>query len=150
MSYYAKLNENGTITEVKQIIGDFPEDQMVSEGYYHYEYIIDIQYDSVTQKTDGTEVVVEGTKVIVRPKVVSKTDLEIYEDKLEQRRLSIPSSTERIEMMAPIIDKIIEWIDLRAVPDDPTSISAVTDEERTFIKSLVGQVSEKILLTKPE
>ncbi len=150
MSYYANLDENGNITEVKQIIGDFPEDQMVSEGYYHYEYIIDIQYDFATQKTDGTEVVVEGTKVIVRPKVVSKTDLEIYEDKLEQRRLSIPSSTERIEMMAPIIDKIIEWIDLRAVPDDPTSISAVTDEERTFIKSLVGQVSEKILLTKPE
>ena len=150
MAYYAKLNENGNISEVKQIIGDFPEDQMVSEGYYHYEYTMDIQYDSVTQKTDGVETVVEGNKVTVRPKVVSKTEQDIYEDKLEQRRLSIPSSTERIEMMAPIIDKIIEWIDLRAVPDDPTSISAVTDEERVFIKSLVGQVSEKILLTKPE
>lgn len=149
MSYYAKLDENSNIAEVKQIIGDFPEDQMVSEGYYHYEYITDIQYDSATQKTDGTEVVVEGTKVIVRPKVISKTDLEIYEDKLEQRRLSIPSSTERIEMMAPIIDKIIEWIDLRAVPGDPTSISAVTDEERQFIKDLVSQVSSKILPTKP-
>jgi len=51
--------------------------------------------------------------------------------------------------MAPIIDKIIEWIDLRADANDPTSISAITDEERTFIKSLVGQVSEKILPTKP-
>lgn len=150
MAYYAKLNENGNIAEVKQIIGDFPEDQMVSEGYYHYEYTMDIQYDSATKKTDGAETVVEGNKVTVRPKVVSKTEQDIYEDKLEQRRLSIPSSTERIEMMAPIIDKIIEWIDLRAVPDDPTSISAVTDEERVFIKSLVGQVSEKILLTKPE
>lgn len=149
MSHYAKLDENGNIAEVKQIIGDFPEDQMVSEGYYHYEYITDIQYDSTTQKTDGTEVVVNGTTVTVRPKVVSKTDLEIYEDKLEQRRLSIPSSTERIEMMAPIIDKIIEWIDLRAIPGDPTSISAVTDEERQFIKDLVSQVSNKILSTKP-
>jgi len=115
MSYYAKLNENGTLTEVKQIIGDFPEDQMVSEGYYHYEYIIDIQYDSATQKTDGTEVVVEGTKVIVRPKVVSKTDLEIYEDKLEQRRLSIPSSTERIEMMAPIIDNGLIFVQYQMI-----------------------------------
>jgi len=149
MSYYAKLDENSNIAEVKQIIGDFPEDQMVSEGYYHYEYITDIQYDSATQKTDGTEVVVNGTTVTVRPKVGSKTDLEIYEDKLEQRRLSIPSSTERIEMMAPIIDKIIEWIDLRAIPNDPTSISAVTDEERQFIKDLVSQVSNKILSTKP-
>ena len=149
MAYYAKLNENGNIAEVKQIIGDFPEDQMVSEGYYHYEYTMDIQYDSSTQKTDGAETVVEGNKVTVRPKVVSKTEQDIYEDKLEQRRLSIPSSTERIEMMAPIIDKIIEWIDLRAIPGDPSSFSAITDEERVFIKGLVGQVGEKILLTKP-
>jgi hypothetical protein len=149
MSYYAKLDENNNIAEVKQIIGDFPEDQMVSEGYYHYEYIIDIQYDSATQKIDGTEVVVDGTKVTVRPKVVLKTSQDIYQDKLEQRRLSILSSTERIEVMAPVIDKIIEWIDLRAIPGDPTSISKITDEERTFIKRLVSQVSSKILPTKP-
>ena len=50
--------------------------------------------------------------------------------------------------MDKILD-IIKWIDLRPLPNDPTSISAITDEERVFIKGLVGQVGEKILLTKP-
>lgn len=149
MAYYAKLDDSGNITSVKEIIGDITAEQLAAEGLYLYEYTIDVTYDSATQKVDGTETVVEGNKVTVRPKVVSKTEQDIYEDKLEQRRLSIPSSTERIEMMAPILDKIIEWIDLRADINDPTSISAITDEERTFIKGLVGQVSEKILPTKP-
>ena len=149
MTYYATLDNNGNIASVKKIIGDITAEQLTAEGLYLYEYTVDVTYDSATQKVDGIETVVEGNKVTVRPKVVSKTQQDIYEDKLEQRRLSIPSSTERIEMMAPIIDKIIEWIDLRAVPNDPTSISAITDEERTFIKSLVRQVSDKILPTKP-
>jgi len=149
MAYYATLDNNGNIASVKKIIGDITAEQLTAEGLYLYEYTVDVTYDSATQKVDGIETVVEGNKVTVRPKVVSKTQQDIYEDKLEQRRLSIPSSTERIEMMAPIIDKIIEWIDLRAVPNDPTSISAITDEERTFIKSLVRQVSDKILPTKP-
>jgi len=149
MTYYATLDNNGNIASVKEIIGDITAEQLAAEGLYLYEYTVDVTYDSATQKVDGIETVVEGNKVTVRPKVVSKTQQDIYEDKLEQRRLFIPSSTERIEMMAPIIDKIIEWIDLRADANDPTSISAITDEERTFIKSLVGQVSEKILPTKP-
>lgn len=149
MAYYATLDNNGNVASVKEIIGDIAAEQLTAEGLYLYEYTVDVTYDSATQKVDGTETVVEGNKVTVRPKVVSKTKQDIYEDKLEQRRLSIPSSTERIEMMAPIIDKIIEWIDLRADANDPTSISAITDEERTFIKGLVGQVSEKILPNKP-
>lgn len=149
MAYYATLDNNGNIASVKEIIGDITAEQLAAEGLYLYEYTVDATYDSATQKVDGIETVVEGNKVTVRPKVISKTQQDIYEDKLEQRRLSIPSSTERIEMMAPIIDKIIEWIDLRADANDPTSISAITNEERTFIKSLVGQVSEKILPTKP-
>jgi len=149
MAYYATLDNNGNVASVKEIIGDITADQLTAEGLYLYEYTVDAIYDSSTQKVDGIETVIEGNKVTVRPKVVSKTTQDIYEDKLELRRLSIPSSTERIEMMAPILDKIIEWIDLRVVPNDPTSISAITDEERTFIKSLVGQVSDKILPTKP-
>jgi hypothetical protein len=147
MTLYASF-ENGLVTKVTDIIGDYSDEQRRAEGLYYYEVVTDADYDPATHKQDGTEVALSGATVTVRPKIVAKTALEIYEDKVEMRRRSVPSSTERIEVMASVIDKLIAWVDLRAVPGDPSSLSAITDDERNFVKMLADCCADKLLPQK--
>lgn len=149
MTLYCKF-ENGLVTKVNDIIGDYSDDQRRDEGFYYYQVVTDAVYDTTTHKQDGNEAVLVGDTVTVQPKIVAKTALEIYEDKVDLRRRSIPSSTERIEVMATVIDKLIAWVDLRAVPNDPTSLSSITDDERNFVKMLADCCSDKLLPQKPK
>lgn len=149
MTLYCSF-ENGLVTKVTDIIGDFSDEQRQSEGLYNYKVVTDATYDPATHKQDGNEAVLVGDTVTVQPKIVSKTALEIYEDKVDMRRRSIPSSTERIEVMATVIDKLIAWVDLRAVPGDPSSFSSITDDERNFVKMLADCCSDKLLPQKPK
>lgn len=149
MTLFCKF-ENGLVTKVTDIIGDYSDEQRRAEGFYHYEVVTDADYDPATHKQDGTEVALVGETVTVRPKIVAKTALEIYEDKVDLRRRSMPSSTERIEVMASVIDKLIAWVDLRAVPGDPTSLSSITDDERNFVKMLADCCADKLLPQKPK
>lgn len=149
MAEYAKLDENGRIARVVRTVGDLSPEQMEKEGLSPYLRIASVEYDTTTHKEDGFETVVVDGSVHVRPRVVQKTDVDLYAEAIERRRAMIPSSTERIEVMAAIIDELIAWVDLQAEPGKPHTHSTITGEQRRFIKELLADMGPPILPMRP-
>lgn len=137
MHLYAELDENGNYKKMLPEQGEISAETKAANNIVDFVVDPDPEYNGDTHKKVGSRVVVVAGVARQQAIIEEKSKEDLIEDCLTRRRNALPLSEERIEFVAKLMLRLIDWAALQAKPGDPASVFNISPEETDALEGMI-------------